>query len=94
MNKKLLHTILEKKIFAQLPAFPIELKRVMGIIGEILVKSRCVNLFYIGMYILCILYAPKKKDQNSSNHFGFCGLIIFAKFIYVGKVVLHIFGSR
>ena len=51
MNKKLLHTILEKKIFAQLPAFPIELKRVMGIIGEILVKSRCVNLFYIGTYV-------------------------------------------
>ena len=48
----------------------------MGIIGEILVKSRCVTLFYI-----CIMYIVRteKKDQKKSNHFGFCGLIIFAK---------------
>ena len=60
----------------------------MGIIGEILVKSRCVTLFYI-----CIMSIVRneKKDQNSSNHFGFCGLIIFAKFICVGKVVLAYF---
>ena len=60
MNKKLLHTILEKKYIPQLPAFPIELKRVMGIIGEILVKSRCVNLFYIGMYDVPCTHRKKR----------------------------------